>query len=258
MKAATAREIAALIESAPTDEVEALCSRYADDPRAQVRKAVASALRRHQREAEERLRVDALYERMAELGGDGVVVGVDEVGRGPLAGPLTVCAVCLPPEPHILGLNDSKKLSASRREAVAAEVAEVATAIGIAHVQPESIDALGMGIALRHAMARAIEDTGLDPDAVIIDGNPVHVHPRERCVVKGDATVACIAAASIVAKVTRDAIMVALDAEYPDYHFAENKGYGSAGHIEAIRRLGLTPQHRVSFCGNFLETPALF
>ena len=258
MKAATAREVVALIASAPLDEVEGLCERYADDPRSQVRHAVEAARRRHERELAERSRVDSLYERMRALGGDGVIVGVDEVGRGPLAGPLTVCAVALPDEPHIMGLNDSKKLSASRREAVAANIAEVALAIGVAHVQPESIDALGMGVALRHAMRRAIEDTGIEPDAVLIDGNPVHVHPRETCVVKGDATVACIAAASIVAKVTRDALMVALDAEYPEYHFADNKGYGSAEHIAAIKAHGLSPYHRVSFCGNFLETPALF
>ena len=258
MRATTAREIAALIASAPADELGRLCERYADDPRAQVRSAVESALRRQERERAEQERVGALYERMAELGGDGVVLGIDEVGRGPLAGPLTVCAVWLPPEPRIEGLNDSKKMSPSRREAVAARIAEVAHAIGIAHVQPESIDALGMAVALRHAMRQAIDDTGVDPDAVLIDGNPVHVHPRERCVVKGDATVACISAASIVAKVTRDALMVALDAEYPAYHFAENKGYGSAEHIAAIREHGLCPVHRASFCSNFIPEPTLF
>ena len=97
-----------------------------------------------------------------------------------------------------------------------------------------------------------------DPDCVLIDGNPMHVHPKEKTLVKGDARIACIAAASIVAKVTRDAIMVAYDAEYPEYHLAECKGYGSAAHIEAIRQIGLSPIHRVSFCGNFLETPSLF
>lgn len=258
MRATTAREIAALIASASADELGRLCERYADDPRAQVRSAVEAALRRQERERAEQERVGALYERMAELGGDGVVLGIDEVGRGPLAGPLTVCAVWLPPEPRIEGLNDSKRMSPSRREAVAVRIAEVARAIGISHVQPESIDALGMAVALRHAMRQAIVDSGVDPDAVLIDGNPVHVHPRERCVVKGDATVACIAAASIVAKVTRDALMVALDAEYPAYHFAENKGYGSAEHIAAIREHGLSPAHRASFCSNFLPEPTLF
>ena len=141
---------------------------------------------------------------------------------------------------------------------MAGRIAEVAIAIGIAHIEPASIDAVGMATALRMAMAQAIAECGIEPDAVLIDGNPVHVHPKERTVVKGDASIACIAAASIVAKVTRDELMVAMDEEYPGYHLAECKGYGSAEHIEAIRAKGLSPIHRVSFCGNFLETPRLF
>jgi ribonuclease HII len=115
-----------------------------------------------------------------------------------------------------------------------------------------------MGVALRMAMKRAIDDAGVDADAVLIDGNPVHVSPKEVTLVKGDARVSCIAAASIVAKVTRDALMVSLAEEYPEYHLAECKGYGSPEHIAAIREHGLSPIHRVSFCGNFLETPPLF
>ncbi|MGL5174397.1 MAG: ribonuclease HII, partial [Olsenella sp.] len=112
--------------------------------------------------------------------------------------------------------------------------------------------------ALRMAMAGAIEDTGVEPDCVLIDGNPVHVHPKEKTLVKGDARVACIAAASIVAKVTRDALMVSYEDEYPGYHLAESKGYGSPEHIAAIREKGLSKIHRASFCGNFLETQRLF
>ncbi|WP_373576764.1 ribonuclease HII [Parafannyhessea umbonata] len=255
---ASAREVAARLSDAGLDEIDGLLERYGDDPRKQVQHAVAVARRRRDREAAERDRVSAMYDLQHELGGDGVVLGVDEVGRGAIAGPLTVCAVALPANPRIWGLNDSKQLTPARREALAARIAEVATAIGIAHIEPASIDAVGMSSALRMAMANAIEDTGVDPDCVLIDGNPVHVHPREKTLVKGDARVACIAAASIVAKVTRDAIMVAYDAEYPEYHLAECKGYGSAAHIEAIRQIGLSPIHRVSFCGNFLETPSLF
>lgn len=125
-------------------------------------------------------------------------------------------------------------------------------------MEPEAIDAVGMAVSLRQAMASAIADAGVEPDRVLIDGNPVHVHPRETCVVKGDARVACISAASIVAKVTRDALMVSYEDDYPGYHLAESKGYGSAEHVAAIRARGLTPIHRVSFCGNFLETPRLF
>ncbi|MBQ6523732.1 MAG: ribonuclease HII, partial [Atopobiaceae bacterium] len=193
-----------------------------------------------------------------ELAGPGIALGVDEVGRGAIAGPLTVCAVALPSEPVIWGLNDSKQLTPQKREALAARIAEVALAIGIAHIEPASIDAVGMGSAIRMGMSQAIENAGIEPDAVLIDGNPVHVHPREKTLVKGDARVACIAAASIVAKVTRDAMMCAYAEDYPDYHLDACKGYGSAEHIEAVRALGCSPIHRVSFCGNFLETPRLF
>ncbi len=255
---ATAREVVGMLSDAPFDEARELVERYREDPRKQVMRAVEVARRRIEREEAERDRVEAMYALERELGGDGVVVGVDEVGRGALAGPLTVAAVRLPASPIVWGLNDSKQLTPSRREALAAQIADVALAIGIAHVEPASIDALGMALSLRQAMARAVGDTGLDPDCVLIDGNPVHAHPAERCLVKGDARVASIAAASIVAKVTRDALMVAYDEEYPGYHLAESKGYGSAEHIAAIRERGLTPIHRVSFCGNFLETARLF
>lgn len=255
---ASAREVAALLAEAGPDEIDGLVKRYSEDPRKQVRKALGAALRRRDRQLADRRRVEGMYELQRELGGEGLVVGVDEVGRGALAGPLTVGAVVLPEQPHVWGLDDSKRLSPARREALATQIADVAVAIGIAHVEPASIDAVGMGSALRMAMAQAIVDTGVDPDGVLIDGNPVHVHPREKTLVKGDQRVACIAAASIVAKVTRDHLMVAYDSEYPEYHFADCKGYGSAAHIEAIREHGLCPIHRVSFCGNFLETPPLF
>lgn len=254
----TAREIAATLADATLEEAPALIERYAQDPRAQVRRAVESARRRVTREAAERHRVEDMYVLQRELGGEGVVLGVDEVGRGAVAGPLTVAAVALPADPVIWGLNDSKQLTPARREALAATIADVALAIGIAHVEPAAIDAVGMASALRQAMARAIADSGVEPDAVLIDGNPVHVHPREVCVVKGDARVACIAAASIVAKVTRDALMTALAEEYPGYHLDVSKGYGTPEHIAAIKERGLSPVHRFSFCGGFLETPSLF
>ena len=253
-----AREIAAALSDAPEDEARELIERYAEDPRKQVQHAIAAARRRLERQAAEAARVHGMYELMREMGGPGLVVGVDEVGRGSIAGPLTVGAVVLPDDPEILGINDSKQLTPERREALAAQIADVAVAIGICHVEPASIDAVGMAQALRRAMAGAIEDTGVEPDCVLIDGNPMHVHPKEKTLVKGDARVACIAAASIVAKVTRDSLMVAYDEEYPGYHLAQCKGYASAEHIAAIKERGLSPIHRVSFCGNFLETPPLF
>ena len=258
LRPASAKEVAALLHDAPFDQVERLVARYGEDPRAQVRRAVDQARRRHEAERAERDRVQAMYDLQQELAAGGIALGVDEVGRGAIAGPLTVCAVALPLEPIIWGLNDSKQLTPLRREALAAQVAQHALAIGMAHIEPASIDAVGMAVALRMGMAQAIENAAIEPDVVLIDGNPVHVHPKEMTLVKGDARIACIAAASIVAKVTRDAMMTAYAEDYPGYHLDSCKGYGSAEHIAAIGELGLSPIHRVSFCGNFLETPRLF
>lgn len=255
---ASASVVAAQFTSASYEDIPALAKRYADDPRIQVQKARERALKRLERERTERERVDAMYANMLELGGEGIVVGVDEVGRGSVAGPLTVCAVCLPAKPRIWGINDSKQLSPARRELLAVRIAETATAIGICHIPPARIDEIGMSRALCEAVAGAVADTGLTPDCVLMDGNPLGAVPNERDVVKGDATVACIAAASIVAKVTRDEMMVEMDSEYPGYHLAQSKGYASAEHIQAIKERGLSPIHRVSFCGNFLETARLF
>lgn len=256
--ASTAKEIAALLSDAPAEEAHALIERYADDPRKQVQRAVVSAQKRLERDEAEHARVRGMYELQRELGGDGVVLGVDEVGRGSIAGPLTVCAVALPNDPMIWGINDSKQLTPAKREVLAARITDVAVAIGTCHIEPSLIDAIGMAQALRAAMSGAVKDAGVEPDCVLIDGNPMHIHPKEKTLVKGDARIAAIAAASIVAKVTRDHLMVSYDEEYPEYHFAECKGYASAEHIAAIRAHGLTPIHRFSFCGNFLETPSLF
>lgn len=255
---ASASQVAGELAGATFEEIPALVAHYAEDPRLQVRKACERAHRRYDREAAERGRVDAMYELMNELGGTGVVVGVDEVGRGSVAGPLTVCAVCLPAEPRIWGLNDSKKLTPAKREMLAARIQESAVAIGICHIAPERIDSNGMARSLREAVAGAVADTGLKPDCVLMDGNPLGAVPNERDVVHGDAKIACIAAASIVAKATRDEMMVEYASEYPEYHLAECKGYASAEHIAAIKEYGLSPIHRVSFCGNFLENERLF
>ena len=258
VKPATAKEVSAAIANASLEDIESICDRYKEDPRKQVQNAVKSALRRLDKERSERARVQGMYDLQNELAGSGVVVGVDEVGRGSIAGPLTVCALALPYDPIVWGINDSKQLTAAKREALSEQILDVALAVGICHISPEQIDKIGMGRAIKMAMAGAIENTGIDPDAVIIDGNPVHAHPNEITVVKGDAKIASIAAASIVAKVTRDAMMIEADELYPEYHFASCKGYASAEHIEAIGEYGLCELHRASFCGNFLKTPRLF
>jgi ribonuclease HII len=254
----TAAQLVQKLRQAQGDELAALIERHADDGRKQVRSALDVARRRLDAQRREMRRVQAMYELEDELAQGGVAIGVDEVGRGSVAGPLTVCAVVLPRSPLIWGLNDSKQLRPAQREQIAAQVAQLAIAIGIAHVENTVIDERGMARALRLGMAQAIERTGVEPDVVLIDGNPVHVHPRERCLVKGDARVASIAAASIVAKVTRDALMVALARDYPGYDWESCKGYASAQHVAAIRAKGLTPLHRTSFCRGFVEQPKLF
>lgn len=198
---------------------------------------------------------------MRELAPEGIVVGIDEVGRGALAGPLVVACVALPDEPQIVGLDDSKKLSPKRREELAAQIDELALGVGIARVEPEEIDACGMTASLRVAMVRALAACkgdlaarGNDDDiaTVLIDGNPVHIHEGELCVVKGDGKIACIAAASIAAKVARDKLMCTYAQDYPAYGFESNKGYGSAAHIAALKEHGASSIHRRSFLGNIL------
>ena len=241
-------------ESEPSGEGRAqaeLARLFADDARSQVGALVRSTLRRLERERAERDRVRSMYDLQRELGGPGLLLGVDEVGRGSIAGPLAVGAVALPNEPIVWGVNDSKQLTPERREELAARIRDVALAVGIGYASPEEIDACGMAACLRMAMRRAIEASGVDPACVLIDGLPVHVHPREVTLPHGDARVACIAAASIVAKVDRDALMVRAEQRYPGYGFAASKGYASPEHIAAIRERGLTDFHRASFCTHF-------
>ena len=244
-------QVKGLFDACQFDDLPAFIAAHETDSRKQVQTLVARARRQQAKELAERQRVMGMYEAMRSLGGDGVVIGVDEVGRGPLAGPLTVAAVALSSDDPIWGINDSKQLTPETREHLAAQIKERALAWGICHIPPAQIDERGMAACLHAAMLQAVENTGLEPDSVLIDGVPLHIHPKETCIVKGDAKVACIAAASIVAKVARDTMMCEAAELYPDYGFEQNKGYGSAEHIAAIERVGLSPIHRRSFCRNF-------
>lgn len=251
-KPLSAKRICDALRAASFTELPELIVRYKCDSRVQVQRACDVAARRVLREQVERDRVSEMYRFERVLGGKGIILGVDEVGRGSIAGPLTVCAVALPAEPKIWGLNDSKQLTPARREELAAQIAEMAQAVGIAHIEPATIDALGMAACLRQAVAQAIAATGVEPDCVLLDGNRLGAHPKEKNVVKGDARIASIAAASIVAKVCRDELMCTYDLQYPGYHLAACKGYGSPDHIAAVRSKGLTPLHRRSFCEGIL------
>lgn len=256
--AATASEVVARFHDASIDELNGLLDRYKNDPRKAVQKARMSAEKRLLAYQQEKARVSQLYTFQQELAQGGVAVGIDEVGRGALAGPLTVCALILPASPQIMGLNDSKQLTAAKRESLSCQILDVALAVSIVHIAPSKIDEVGMARALRLAMGQAIDEITIPYDAVLIDGNPMHLNKKEICVVKGDAKVSCIAAASIVAKVTRDALMIELAEEYPGYHLDTCKGYGSAEHIAAIENLGLCEIHRRSFCTHFQKNLTLF
>ena len=179
----------------------------------------------------------------------GPVAGVDEAGRGPLAGPVVVAAVILDPAQPIAGLADSKALSERKRERLALAIRARALAFSICHVEADEIDRLNILAATMVGMSRALRTLSVAPSLALIDGNrvPSDLPCPARAIVGGDATEAAISAASILAKTTRDALMVELDGVYPGYDFARHKGYPTAAHIQAIERLGPCPQHRRSF-----------
>ena len=197
-----------------------------------------------------------LWELENEIYDSGVelICGVDEAGRGPLAGPVCAAAVILPCGLEIEGLNDSKKLSEKKRDKLFESICSEAVSYGIAFASVEEIEEINILNAAMLAMNRAIEKLSVKPALALVDGNRNSaIKMPSRCVVKGDAKCASIAAASIIAKVERDSLMVRYSAEYPQYGFESNKGYGSAQHQEAIRQFGLTPIHRASFCRAFTQ-----
>ncbi|MGD9520505.1 MAG: ribonuclease HII [Tepidiphilus sp.] len=177
-----------------------------------------------------------------------LICGVDEAGRGPLAGPVVAAAVILPPGTSLSGLNDSKKLSPRRRERLAAEIRATALAWAVAEASAAEIDEWNILRATLRAMARAVAALPLTPDEVLVDGNQAPaLEVPVRTIIGGDALEPAIMAASILAKTHRDARLVALDARYPEYGFARHKGYGTAAHLAALARLGPCPEHRRSF-----------
>lgn len=259
----TVSELKKMLQEASLSEFEALERSLSADTRKGVRSAIQSARKRLDAEAAEAQRLAAMYAFEASLLSErsaSVAVGLDEVGRGPLAGPLAIGAVVLPEGVVIAGLNDSKQLKAEVRERLAEEIKEKALSWNVQYIQPHEIDAVGMTASLVTAFRRAvsaIEESGVVPELVLLDGNPLRMDKREVNVVKGDARCPSIAAASIVAKVERDALMKAYAVEYPEYGFESNKGYASADHMAAIEKHGLCPIHRVSFCTSFTQ-PTLF
>ena len=198
---------------------------------------MTEAQERRQREKEERARP-----------------GIDEVGRGPLAGPVCACAVILPSDHLILWLNDSKKLSAKKRESLYEVIMAEAVSIGMAMEPPEVIDDINILQATYSAMRKAVMSMNPQPEFLLNDAVTIPGIEIPQCpIIHGDATSVSIAAASIIAKVTRDRLMEEYDALYPMYGFARNKGYGTAEHIAALKKYGPCPIHRRSFIGHFVQ-----
>ncbi len=226
---------------------------YEGDARAGVQKLVEQARGRIEKLAAERRRTEELKKYEKEYAIYGNICGIDEVGRGPLAGPVVAGAVILPKDCDILYINDSKKLSAAKREELYDVIMEQAMAVGIGMAGPKRIDEINILQATYEAMREAISKLGVTPDILLNDAVTIPgVTVRQIPIIKGDAKSISIGAASIVAKVTRDRLMVEYDRILPEYGFASNKGYGSAEHIEALKKYGPSPIHRRSFIGNFV------
>lgn len=240
-------EIKELLAGTPTAEQLAT---LAADERKGVQKLLAAYNKRLEKAAAEKERFTAMLKLERELYAEGceLIAGVDEAGRGPLAGPLVIAAVILPKDVFISGLNDSKQLSAAKRDMLYNEIMAKALDIEVNIVSVSNIDELNIYVATQQGMAQVLENLHCKPQAALIDAMPVKVPGMKiESVVHGDALSASIAAASIIAKVTRDRIMERLDLVYPAYGFAHNKGYGSGAHMQAVSEQGATRWHRRSF-----------
>ena len=240
-------EVKELLAGEPTAEQLATLK---DDERSGVQRLVASYYKRLEKEALERERFDKMltFEKEYYAQGMQYVAGVDEAGRGPLAGPLVIAAVILPQDVFIPGLNDSKQISAVKRDKLYDEIIAKAVAIEVNIVSVSNIDKYNIYSATQRGMAEVLEHLPVRPQVALIDAMPVQVKDMETVpIVHGDALSVSIAAASIIAKVTRDRIMERLDEKFPAYGFANNKGYGSGAHMQAIAEFGATRWHRRSY-----------
>ncbi len=247
-------EIKETLQAADLQMLPAFIEEYKNDGRGGVQALVEKAEKRIAAIKQEMLRTEQMKRYEKEYVSFGYVCGIDEVGRGPLAGPVVAGAVILPEDCQILYLNDSKQLSEKKREELYEMIMEQAVATGIGYASPERIDEINILQATYEAMRAAIQQLIVEPDVLLNDAVTIPlVSYKQVPIIKGDAKSVSIAAASIIAKVTRDRLMVQYDGVFPEYGFASNKGYGAQSHIEALKRLGPTPIHRRSFIKNFME-----
>lgn len=242
------------LSSVEVCQLEQFIKTYSADERSGVQKLVLTAQKRLEKYVEELARTECIKRYEKEYDNYSYICGIDEVGRGPLAGPVVAGAVILPKDCDILYINDSKKLSAAKREELYDEIMEKAVSVGLGFVVAERIDEINILQATYEAMRQAIAKLDPQPDILLNDAVTIpEVSIRQVPIIKGDAKSISIGAASIIAKVTRDRLMEEYDHMFPQYGFASNKGYGSAEHIAALKEYGPTPIHRRTFIKNFTE-----
>ena len=254
MNVLSMKEVNEIFQAACEDELPEFIKRFSEDERAGVQKLISSAQKKLNALEKEKSRIEELKKYEKEYSDYEFICGIDEVGRGPLAGPVVAGAVILPKDCDILYINDSKKLSEKKREELYDIIMEKAIACGIGYASPERIDEINILQATYEAMREAINNLSVTPDILLNDAVTIpKVSIKQVPIIKGDAKSISIGAASIIAKVTRDRLMVEYDKIFPEYGFSSNKGYGSEAHISALKKYGKTPIHRLSFIKNFGE-----
>ena len=245
-------EIRDLLQAAEDQMLPDFIARFEKDERSGVQQLVQRARKRLDALEKERERLMAMHQYEEQYKDCQAICGIDEAGRGPLAGPVVAAAVILPKDCEILYLNDSKQLSAKKRELLYDEIMGKAVSVGVGYATPQRIDEINILQATYEAMRQAVNKLSVCPDILLNDAVRIPgLSMQQVPIVKGDAKSVSIAAASIIAKVTRDRLMMEYDKAMPQYHFAANKGYGSAEHIEALAVYGASPIHRRSFITHF-------
>lgn len=241
-------------ENADRDMIGSLLLEYEPDERAGVKALVKKYKKKREAEEKENQRLEQMLIFERRYARYEYICGIDEAGRGPLAGPVTAAAVILPRECKITFLNDSKKLSPARREQLYDEIMEKALGVGVGMASPARIDEINILQATYEAMREAVSKLPVQPDILLNDAVTIpKIEITQVPIIKGDAKSMSIAAASVIAKVTRDRLMMEYDKVMPEYGFAGHKGYGSAAHIAAIQKYGPSPIHRATFIKNFLQ-----
>lgn len=241
-------------ENADRDTIGRLLLEYEPDGRSGVKALVRKYQKKREAEEKENQRLEQMLIFERRYARYEYICGIDEAGRGPLAGPVTAAAVILPRECKITFLNDSKKLSPARREQLYDEIMEKALGVGVGMASPARIDEINILQATYEAMREAVSKLPVLPDILLNDAVTIpKIEITQVPIIKGDAKSMSIAAASVIAKVTRDRLMIEYDKVMPEYGFAGHKGYGSAAHIAAIQKYGPSPIHRATFIKNFLQ-----